>query len=308
MNGPIRITSLLIFFAFTGLSIWSTAHWLAHAQSQDGKKTEAVRIDPYAQLDEKASAVKGADEQAIRQLADAVFLLIVGDQIPSLFVSPYKERFVRAEINYRSGQKAGIPEANIVRVIDELARTLNAPEYARTDEEEVRDTRLAVSLWMPHFIVHQAAGTGEGSSTEQPYTLNPVMSPLEALYVTHFLIMQKQINQSSQITSAERAELKARVKRLEEEGFRLTQPERGEVMRALIEQKLDPEKPQVTAEDLAKRAQQQRTERTGAFLSFRRSTARDQEMQEVFRRAQRMKVGDAIALANRSLELLGVDN
>jgi hypothetical protein len=167
MNRPIRTTSIFVLFAVACPSIWSAAHWLAHAQSQDGKKSEAGRIDPYAQLDEKASAVKGADEQAIRQLADAVFLLVVGDQIPSLFVSPYKERFVHAEINYRSGQKAGIPEANIVRVIDELARTLDAPEYARTDEEEVRDTRLAVSLWTPHFIVHQAAGTGEGSSLDR---------------------------------------------------------------------------------------------------------------------------------------------
>jgi hypothetical protein len=141
-----------------------------------------------------------------------------------------------------------------------------------------------------------------------PYTVNPVMSPLEALYVTHFLIMQKQINQSSQITPAERAELKARVKRLEEEGFRLTQPERGEVMRALIEQKLDPEKPQVTAEELARRVQQQRAEGARTFLIGRRSTVRDVEMQDVFRRAYRMKVGDAIALANRSLDLLGIDN
>ena len=311
MNSPIKLVPVLILCVFTGLAFWLAAHWLAHAQSQESSKSQAAQFNPYPELDEKARAVKGADEKAIRELADAVFLVVTGDNVPSLFVSPYKEKLVRAEINYRSGQKAGIPEANIVRVIDELARTFDAPEYARTDEEEVRETRLSISFWVPHFIVHQAAGTGAESSTEPPYTVNSVMSPLEALFVTRFLIMQKEDNSSSQVTSTERAEIKARVNKLDEKGFQLTWQERGQVRMALIEQMLFPEKPQLTAEELATRVLQQRTEQTKqarAVLMERTSSARDAEMQEVFRRASKMKVSDGIALANRSLELLGIVN
>src|SRR4051812_39059696 len=103
MNRPIKIIPVLILVAFTGLGFWLAAHWLAHAQSQESSKSQAGQINPYAQLDEKASAVKGADEKAIRQLTDAVFELITGDNVPTLFINPYKERLVRAEINYRSG-------------------------------------------------------------------------------------------------------------------------------------------------------------------------------------------------------------
>jgi hypothetical protein len=122
--------------------------------------------------------------------------------------------------------------------------------------------------------------------------------------------MQKESNPWSQTTLAERAETKAQVKKLEEKGFQLTWQERGQVRSALIDQLLYPEKPQLTAEELATRVLQQRTEQPQprAFLIGRPSSARDAEMQEVFRRASKMKFNDGIALANRSLDLLGIDN
>jgi hypothetical protein len=307
MNRPTTLIPVFVVVVFAGFAFWLAAHWIARAQSKESK-SQATQIEPYAQLDEKASAVKGADEKAIRELSDAVFQLVTGDQDPSLFVSPYKERLVRAEINYRSGQTAGIPEANVVRVIDELARTFDAPEYARTDEDEVRETRLSLSSGMPHFIPHQSTGTGAVSSTEPPYTINSVMSPLEALYVMRFLIMQKEINPWSQTTPAERTEVKARVNQLGEKGFQLNLRQRGEVRTALIEQKLYPERPQLTAEELATRLQQQKAEQSRFVLMSRPSSARDAEMQEVFRRASKMKLTDAIVLVNKSLDLLGIEN
>lgn len=312
MNKRLKIISILLLIALGSLTTWLTTHWLVRGQSKQNTDTAAQLPQPYAQVDEKASAVQGADEGAIRELADAVLLLVIGNNAPSVLVSPYKERLVRAEMNYRRGQKAGIPEVNIVCVIDELARELNAPEYARTDEDEVRQTRLAISYMMPHLIVHQPLSAEEESSLGLPFTVNPTMSPLEAVYVTRFLIMQKEINEFSQITRAERAEIKARVKKLAEGGFQLTLQERGAVMTALIEQKLHPEKPQRTAEELVTRARQQMAERANnqarAYLTGGPSSSRYKEMQEVFQRARTMKVSDALALTNRSLELLGIED
>ncbi len=312
MNKRLKIISIFCLFAFGSLSIWLAGDWLVRGQSQRNTGGPLPLPEPYARVDKRASAVRGANEEAIRELADAVLLLVIGDTVPDVLVNPYKERLVRAEINYRGGQKAGIPEVNIVRVVDELVRKLNAPEYARTDEDEVHDTRLAISYLMPHFIVHQPFRSGEESFTETPNTVDPSMSPLEAVYVTRFLIMQKEINESSQITPTERAEMKAAIKKLADAGFQLTWRERGAVMAALIDQKLHTEKHQLTAEELAARARQDTAERTKnqarVFLSAGPSSSRYKEMQKVFRRAYTMNVSDALALTNRSFELLGIED
>ncbi|MFY9619861.1 MAG: hypothetical protein WAQ99_08610 [Pyrinomonadaceae bacterium] len=308
-----RLVTISIFFLFVlgGLTMWLTPRWLVSGQSQKDTNASAQLLQPYAQVEEKASAVKGADEGAIRELADAVLSFVTGNKMPSVLVGPYKERLVRTEINYRKGEKAGIPEGKIVRVLDELAQALNAPEYARTDEDEVRETRLALSQMIPHLIVPQSLGGGEQSSMGPPYTVSPTMSPLEAVFVTRFLIMQKQNNQFSQITRAERADIKISIKKLAEAGFQLTSRERAEVMMALIEQTLHPEKPQLSAQELAERAQQQRNRprnQGAAYLVAGHSSSRYNEMQDVFFRAYRMKVSDALALTNSCLELLGIED
>jgi hypothetical protein len=136
------------------------------------------------------------------------------------------------------------------------------------------------------------------------------MSPLEAVFVIRFLIMQKEINEFSQITPDERAEIKIRINKLAEAGFHLTPQERGEVMRALIKQTLHPEKTQLSAEELAQQVQQQRDRpkyRASVYLIAGNSSSRYNKMQDLFRRAYTMKVSDAIALTNRSLELLGIE-
>jgi hypothetical protein len=310
MNRRLKVISIISLSVFGSLTIWLTTHWLVRGQSR--QNTPSYLPQPYARINEKAGAVKGADETAIRELADAVLLLTIGDRVPRVFVSPYKERLIRAELNYRRGQKEGIPEANTVRVIDELVQELSAPEYAKTDEDQVHDTRLAISSLMPHFIVQQPLRSEEESSKEAPYTVDPTMSPLEAVYVTRFLIMQKETNESSLITPTERAELKATIKKLTDSGFQLTWLERNAVMAALIGQKLHTETPQLTVEELATRARHQTAEQpknqTRVFLSAGPSSSRYKEMQEVFHRAYTMKVSDAVLLTNRSFELLGIED
>jgi hypothetical protein len=280
-------------------------------ESQDGMDISLYVPEPYKRVNEKAGAISGADERAVRELADAVLQLITDGRLPSAIARPFLERVERAEINYRSGRKAGIPESNIIRVIDHLAAELGAPKYARTDEDEVRDIRLSISQMMPNFIPRRPLGAGEESPAWFPYTVDPLMSPLEAVYVTRFLIRQKEMSEFSQLTTEERAEVKTAVNKLKENGVRLTLRERAEVMMALTRQKLYPEMAQLTAEELAAEARRRSAERennrVGTFLQFEGpSTIRYEEMQEVFHRANRMKVSDALELASRSIELLGI--
>jgi hypothetical protein len=170
-----------------------------------------------------------------------------------------------------------------------------------------------ISEMMPNFILRRPLGAGEESPLGFTYTVDTFMSPLEAVYVTRFLIQQKEFSEFSLLTTEERADVKAAINKLKESGVRLTWRERAEVIMALTWQKLYPEKIQLSAEELVAEAQrrsaEQENNRAGTFLQFGGpSTIRYKEMQEVFHRAYRMKVSDALELASRSMELLGIED
>lgn len=283
----------------------------ANYESQDGVNCRIYLGPPYERVNDRAAAIKGVDERAIRELADAVLQLITSVRPPSAILRPFMERVAQGEINYRSGRIAGIPEANVVRVVDYLAAKLGAPGYARTDEDEVRVMRLDISQIMPNFIPRRPLGAGEASLAVFPYTVDPLMSPIEAVYVTHHLITQKEFSEFSLLTTQERADVRKAVNKLKERGVRLTLIEQAEIMRALTEQKLHPNMNQLTAEELAAGAQRLTAEswnnRNGYSLQFGGpSTPRYREMKRVFDRAYRMKVTDAMELASKSIDLLGV--
>jgi hypothetical protein len=265
--------------------------------------------NPEAQIDQKAQAIVGADETHIRNLADAVFHVPSLVSIPETIARPFKERLVRSEISYRQGQSKGIAEENLVRVMDELAQKFDAPEYARTSQEEVRDLRLMISYSMPHFIPRQTSPDKTDTEQRLGFSVGPLMSPLEAIYVAQALIVQKEINEYFQLTQSERAELKSTLRRLDDQ-FRFTPEERAGVAMALIQQKLNGRAPRRTPEELAALAKQRTAEQGGgtpqATLSVRPSSPRQAEMQEVLRRANSMKVKEALDLTDRLLGVLGV--
>jgi hypothetical protein len=282
----------------------------ASYESQDEMNTRLYLGPPYQRVNDKAAAIKGGDERAIRELAEAVLQLITSARPPSAILRPFMERVAQAEINYRSGRKAGILEANVVCVINHLAVGLGAPNYARTDEDEVRVMRLYISQVMPNFIPRRPLGPEEESLAIFPYTVDPLMSPIEAVYVTHHLITQKEFSDFSLLTTEERADVKKAINTLKESGARLTWREQADVMAALTEQKLRPEMAQLTVEALAAKARRRRAKpdnnRTETLTFYAPSTKRQKEMQKVFDRAYRMKVTDAMELASKSIELLGI--
>lgn len=278
--------------------------------SQYGMRPGLYLGEPYKRVNDKAAATANGGERAIRELADAVLKLITSDRSPSAILSPFMKRVAQAEIDYRSGRKAGIPEANIVRVVDHLAVKLGAPNYARTDEDEVRDKRLSITQIMPNFIPRWPLGAGEESPAGLLYTVDPLMSPLEAVYVTHSLITQKEFSEFSLLTTEERADVKTAINKLKESGIRLTRKEQAEVMGALTGQKLYPGMDQLTAEELAAEARRRSAgpgdNRAETPVFYAPSSTRQKEMHEVIDRAYKMKVSAALELASISIELLGI--
>src|SRR5882724_4931201 len=194
------------------------------------KGNEVKQVDPFTQIDEKAARAAGNDGNLIRELSDSVVDWAVGGQIPPFLMVPYKERLARAEVNYRSGLAPDITGHNIVLLIDGLVQKLEAPDYARTDDDEVLDLRAGLVAQMPHLVGNFSQAESKNAAAIGP---EDKLSPIEAVLVTRILIMQKEHNEAFQTTQAERLEVKKSIEAVEGGGVVLTPEERGMLRYAL---------------------------------------------------------------------------
>jgi hypothetical protein len=144
--------------------------------------------------------------------------------------------------------------------------------------------------------------------------LPEALSPIEALFVTRFLLKQKQTNETYQTTPLERSQVRKSVESLDSEQFQLTTAERNEVYYELLMEVTSPKGAQHTPQELAQRVLQARSERaqnsagayTFAVLSVKVQSVRTEEINKVFRRAFSMKISEALALTDSSIELIGI--
>jgi hypothetical protein len=143
----------------------------------------------YRCIDRKALLAQNADPEAVRELTDAVVEFNGTAGAPQALLNQFEERLVQAELNYRTHNNNGIPSENIVQAANNLARKVNAPDYAKTDIGEVKLLRDASRAEMPHFISPESRS----------------LSPLEAAYLVHLLIYQKLLNETFLLTPTERA-------------------------------------------------------------------------------------------------------
>jgi hypothetical protein len=165
-------------------------------QGQDGADAQPARL--LGQLNDKAKAARADDEKSLRALADEVFNTADLNSAPAGMLDAVKERLVRAEIGYRNGRDEGIPEINVVKVVNGFAREFKAPEYAKTSKFEVRQLRVRTLLLLPNFIADGRRPAKVGDSIAER------MSPMEATFITVLLLKQKLSNPEYQVTHAER--------------------------------------------------------------------------------------------------------
>src|SRR2546426_727922 len=185
------ILSSLAFLALGIVSILPAAR--QPVQGQSGPD----RSDPFASLNNKASAAKSGDETAIREVADEVFKTIGLDSLDPDLSAPFKDRLVRAEVDYRRTGKGGVHENKVAQAINQLADRLGAPSYARTGLLQLRHLRVSLQVPLSNFIA-QVPSKGSGKAT-----INPEMSPLEAAGLTLLMLYQKVHNEDYQLTPEE---------------------------------------------------------------------------------------------------------
>ncbi len=199
---------LLVFCAFAAGAFWLRTTLSAPKPRPSSSSVEDVspeKLTPIDRVNEKARAARGGGESAVRELTDAVFNTIVDeDDVIGGATNDLKERVVRAEVDYRKGKRKGVEEAEVVKVINGLAKKYGAPDYAKTDQREVRELRMSMLLTEGDFV---ARGKNDGKAKpkrKKGDTIGSEMSPLEAVYVTADMMKQKLYNEDYQLTQEER--------------------------------------------------------------------------------------------------------
>ena len=138
-------------------------------------------------LDRNAEMSQHGDRQTVKNLADAVFGLTEVPGASELIARDSPDTIIDSEISYRTGYHPGASNEDVTRAFNNLMRRLRAPEYALTDEKEVRRLRESLNSEMPHFFERDGP-----------------MSPLQLIYLVDFLMYQKALNDTFLLTPAER--------------------------------------------------------------------------------------------------------
>lgn len=315
MNKRVKISFLSIgLLVLCATLIWLSTTSFVQVRSQTIERDNYD--NPYSQIDQRAQAVNGADEAAISELTNAIFRVPLLAYVPNVIARSFKERLVRSELNYRSGRAHGVSEERVVDVVNLLALKFEAPDWARTSQQEVRGLRSLMSRSMPNFISHAPAGqtNSELADVGRGFNLKPMMSPLEAVYVAQSLVEQKMVNESYQLSPAERQDVMKALETLEVNGSVLTPEVRAFVMMDRIHQKVDQRATQRTPKELAFLARkriaeegQMVTTQARSYLSGGPSSARQEEMEAVLLRAKAMDLRTRLAFAHQLLDGLSIE-
>ncbi len=178
--------------------------WLMIRNQQNvvAQSTGTTATNFFVTVNEKARLARSGDVVATDELITEIYQATgIATYLTGMTGTSIKDRIKRAEIRYRQGQHAGIPEANVVFAINALTVKLGTPEYSKTVESEVRRLRVKTLPIFPELIGKTRTSnpnpiTGDTLSTE--------MSPSEAVFIFSCMLYQKMENPDFQLTASER--------------------------------------------------------------------------------------------------------
>jgi hypothetical protein len=111
-------------------------------------------------------------------------------RMPGLMEAILRERFDRAETDYRQGKRRGVEEQHIADAFNILATGLTVPDYAFTSPRQVRFIRMQIALPVnAKFMEIEEINESVGHE----------MSPLQAAYVFKALVELKLVSPDFQV-------------------------------------------------------------------------------------------------------------
>ena len=172
-------------------------------------KTPQFRV--HAEVEEKARLLRDNDQDTYRALADEIFKASRGfgalivlhgigpTEIPPSIDYVIKDRLSWAEMQYRRGLGKGVKEQSIVNFTNLLVEKFGLPDYARTNQRQVRFMRMLLMMHNPVFM-------GQGAvrpNTQVGESINEEMSPLQAVHVLLEVLGHKYSDENFQLTPEE---------------------------------------------------------------------------------------------------------
>ena len=149
--------------------------------AQDGTTS-----DPWAAMEKAARA---GDSYSLALLVSQQVFNV--DGIDAVDLGPVNDRMNRHELRYRAHATSGLPELNVVRAVNAMLDRFGAPGYTHTDVYEVRRLELGLIAKLPSVVAHELPGAKEAKYKQ---SINPTLSPIEAVLVAGVLIHQKEAN------------------------------------------------------------------------------------------------------------------
>lgn len=185
----------MMFFAFSII----TGSFLLSGNFVEGQTQQPK--DFFGDLNNKSRLANPNDDASINALVNEIFnfMLIDLNDVPSQI----RDRIARSEKKYRNNQRSGISEVKVVQALNGLAIRFNAPEYANTNEAEVRDLRMSMMPFLSQTVgTFRLSEANQNNSVNQ--TINPDLSPSEAVLIMLMMIQQKETNSFYQMTTTEK--------------------------------------------------------------------------------------------------------
>lgn len=276
------LTLLFIGAVATG-AIWRGTKGIPEVKALAAMKQPTQSKNPLRDLDEKAKGARGGDLNSISELADDIITQYGFLESDASAKEAVKERLVGAEIRFQREGIGGIPEENVALMINSLAAEFGAPDFMKTDVQQVRHIRIARMAYLPNLINQRVAGRVKGSQETTRSSVSSELSPLEATYIAMDLIYQKLNLEEFQVSPREfRANInKKRVAAWEAHQSRKRQSGG------------------LAAEEPAAEALYQMNEAV--------PTSKQEELKQVSSRAAAMMSEGFLSLANSALDTLGID-
>lgn len=184
----------VLLLLIIGITALSTRMSVRTTKSQTADTpSERERVIAF---NRKALLARTGDEQAVGDFADEVFSQFAppeaSDALPL-----FKDRVVRAEVNYRRTGKGGVKERDMAGALNGLAKQMGAPDYAKVNVRQVRFLRLNAMSVLPGLVTQPKGGQSKKS------VIDSEMSPLEAVGMALFMGNQKLTNEDFQVPPAE---------------------------------------------------------------------------------------------------------
>ena len=187
----------LVAFAALGAIVWRYRAVRVQAQARPWR--------PYwMRIEEKTSDAENSEPERVRALVEEVLgQPFAFGRLPASVIGPLRERVLRAELRYRSGRAPAVGEGDIVRLVNSFADRLVLPDFAKTSEHQVRELRLRSMIYAPKFTGTGMTEREDGSEVRVGDSINPTMSPLQAVHLTMYMVHCKLMGSDYQLAPEE---------------------------------------------------------------------------------------------------------